>query len=88
MINFGVKSLLFTDTRKDGTLTGPNFGGVRTFLRAAQGVPVTISGGISSIDDVIQLREFEPQGLAAVIIGKALYDRKLTLQDAMKVAGS
>lgn len=88
MIALGVKSLLFTDTRKDGTLTGPNIGGIRTFLHAAGGVPVIVSGGISSIDDVIQLRELELQGLTAVIIGKALYDRKLTLQDAMKIAGS
>jgi phosphoribosylformimino-5-aminoimidazole carboxamide ribotide isomerase len=57
------------------------------FLNAAGSLPVTVSGGISCIDDVIALREFEAQGLVAVIIGKALYDRRLILQDAMKVAG-
>lgn len=87
MISLGVQSLLFTDTRKDGTLSGPNLNGIRLFLNAAGGLPVTVSGGISSIDDVIALREFEAQGLVAVIIGKALYDRRLILQDAMKVAG-
>jgi phosphoribosylformimino-5-aminoimidazole carboxamide ribotide isomerase len=88
MIGLGVKTLLFTDTRKDGTLTGPNIGGIRAFLAAAESVPVIVSGGISSMEDVAQLSELEPKGLSGVIIGKALYDRRLTLQDAMKAAGS
>ena len=88
MIKAGVKNLLFTDTRKDGTLTGPNIMGIRMFLYAAKGVPVLVSGGISSTDDLLQLREFESQGLVGAVIGKALYDRKLTLQEAMQVAGS
>jgi phosphoribosylformimino-5-aminoimidazole carboxamide ribotide isomerase len=87
MIAVGVKHLLFTDTRKDGTLSGPNIPGIRLFLNAAQGVPVTVSGGISTIDDVAHLREFAAQGLASIIVGKALYDRKLILEEAMKVAG-
>jgi phosphoribosylformimino-5-aminoimidazole carboxamide ribotide isomerase len=88
MTSLGVKNLLFTDTRKDGTLSGPNISGIRMFLGAAENVPVIVSGGISSLDDVIDLRELEPLGLSAVIVGKALYDRKMTLQDAMKVAES
>lgn len=88
MRDTGVEHLLFTDTRKDGTLTGPNLAGIQLFLLAAEGTPVTVSGGISSADDVAQLRGFESLGLQAVVIGKALYDRKLTLQDAMQVAGS
>ena|SRR5882724_7683492 len=88
MIDAGVQNLLFTDTRKDGTLSGPNIVGIRTFLFAAKGVPVIVSGGITSAEDLVQLRELEAQGLAGVIIGKALYDRKITLQEAMQVAGS
>jgi len=88
MIDFGVKHLLFTDTRKDGTLTGPNLDGIHQFLQAAKGVPVTVSGGISSLDDIIQLREYEPMGLESIIVGKALYDRKLMLEEAMKAAGA
>ena len=88
MIGAGVKSLLFTDTRKDGTLSGPNLPGIRQFLQAATGVPVTVSGGITNIDDVHQLRDLEPHGLSAIIIGKALYDHKITLAEAIQVAGS
>jgi phosphoribosylformimino-5-aminoimidazole carboxamide ribotide isomerase len=88
MIAAGVKNLLFTDTRKDGTLTGPNLVGIRMFLYAAKGIPVIVSGGISNVDDLIHLHELESQGLSGVIIGKALYDRKMTLQEAMQVVGS
>ncbi len=87
MIASGVKSLLFTDTRKDGTLSGPNVAGIRLFLLAAAGVPVTVSGGITSMDDVLQLRDLESNGLAAIVIGKALYDHRMTLAEAMKAAG-
>jgi len=88
MKSLGVKHLLFTDTRKDGTLSGPNLQAIQLFLKAAAGTSVTVSGGISSVDDVIALREYEAQGLNAVIIGKALYDNKLTLEEALKVSGN
>lgn len=88
MTRLGVKSLLFTDTRKDGTMTGPNIDGIRLCLQAASGIPVTASGGISSIDDIVALRELEHLGLTSVIVGKALYDHRINLLEAMKVAGS
>jgi len=81
----GVRELLFTDTRKDGTLSGPNVEGIRRFLAAAQ-VPVTVSGGITTVEDVATLKELEPLGLAGAVIGKALYDRRITLEDAMRIA--
>lgn len=83
----GVEELLFTDTRKDGTLTGPNLSGIRLFLEAAE-LPVIVSGGISNLDDIIALKEYESRGLRGVVVGKALYDHKLTLEDAMRVSGS
>lgn len=88
MLDMGVKTLLFTDTRKDGTLSGPNIPGIRIFLQAARGAEVIVSGGISTLEDVMQLRGLESEGLKGVVIGKALYDHHLTLQDAMQAAGS
>ena len=88
MIACGVSTFLFTDTRKDGTLSGANVMGIRTFLYAAKGAPVIASGGITSIEDILQLRDLESQGLHGIIIGKALYDHKLSLQEAMQAAGS
>jgi phosphoribosylformimino-5-aminoimidazole carboxamide ribotide isomerase len=84
MRDHGVRELLFTDTRKDGTLTGPNIEGIRRFLAAAK-VPVTVSGGMSTLDDILALKPFESEGLKAVVIGKALYDQKIQLEDALRV---
>ena len=86
MRDLGVSHLLFTDTRKDGTLSGPNLGGITLFLKAAAPVPVIASGGISSLEDIHSLKMFEPQGLAGVVIGKALYDRKIVLSEAIMAA--
>ena len=80
----GIEELLFTDTRKDGTLTGPNLNGIRRFLEAAL-LPVIVSGGISCLDDIIALKDFESRGLRGVVVGKALYDHKVTLEEALRV---
>lgn len=86
MHDAGVEHLLFTDTRKDGTLSGPNVAGIKLFLKAANG-PVIVSGGIATLDDVSTLRGLEGSGLAGIVIGKALYDKQISLEDAMRVAG-
>lgn len=88
MVHAGVKNLLFTDTRKDGTLSGPNIGGIRMFLQHAKGCSVIVSGGITTTEDIQALRDFESQGLDGVIIGKALYDHRITLSDAQRAANS
>jgi len=85
MRDLGVEELLFTDTKRDGTLLGPDLGTIRRFLEAAQ-MPVTISGGITSLDDIYNLKQLEPQGVKAVVIGKALYDKKIQLEDALRIA--
>lgn len=85
MRELGVKTLLFTDTRKDGTLSGPNLPAIERFLKAAN-VPVIVSGGISSPQDVESLKPFVALGLSGVVIGKALYDHKLKLEDALAAA--
>jgi phosphoribosylformimino-5-aminoimidazole carboxamide ribotide isomerase len=85
MRNLGISELLFTDTTRDGTLQGPNLNAIRLFLAAAQ-MPVTVSGGITCLDDISNLKELEPEGIKGVIIGKALYDNKFALNDAIRVA--
>jgi len=86
MVRFGVQRLIFTDTRKDGTLTGPNIETLRVFLSAA-GVPVILAGGMGRVEDVKRLKPLEPQGLEGVVIGKALYDRRIRLEEALQEAG-
>ncbi|MFH1458279.1 MAG: 1-(5-phosphoribosyl)-5-[(5-phosphoribosylamino)methylideneamino]imidazole-4-carboxamide isomerase [Candidatus Omnitrophota bacterium] len=80
----GFKRIVYTDTLKDGTLTGPNIKGIKNLL-AKTGLKCIASGGISSLDDIYKLTKLEKQGLEGIIIGKALYDGKLTLSQALKI---
>lgn len=82
----GVAELLFTDTRRDGALRGVDLAAIKSFLGAAQ-VPVTVSGGITTLEDLRDLKALEPLGLKGVVIGKALYDKKIQLEDALRIAG-
>jgi phosphoribosylformimino-5-aminoimidazole carboxamide ribotide isomerase len=84
MRDLGIEELLFTDTRRDGTLLGPDIPVIRSFLTAAQ-VPVTVSGGVTSLEDLTLLKQLESEGLKGVVIGKALYDKKIQLEDALKL---
>lgn len=80
----GVRRFVYTDVARDGTLTGPNLAFTRMVAEAAAGVPVTASGGVSSLDDLRRLRELEPFGVDSVIVGKALYEGRFTLGQAME----
>ena len=81
----GIERVVFTDIRRDGTLRGPNIPAVGAFVRET-GLKVIASGGVSRIDDIKELRSLEKFGVEAVIIGKAFYDGRLTLSEAMAVA--
>jgi phosphoribosylformimino-5-aminoimidazole carboxamide ribotide isomerase len=85
MRDIGVRELLFTDTRRDGTLLGPDLAMIEQFLGAAN-MSVTISGGVTTIEDVTNLKMLEPKGVKAAVIGKALYDKRIQLEDALRVA--
>ena len=81
----GFKEIIYTDTLKDGTLTGPNIKGIKELLKAT-GLRIIASGGISSLDDILRLRKLEKDGVSGVIIGKALYEGIFTLGEALKLA--
>jgi len=74
---------LYTDVSRDGMLTRPNFRGVQDLLESVQ-VPVIASGGVAELDDIRRLGEC---GADAVIVGKALYEERFTLPEALEVAG-
>jgi phosphoribosylformimino-5-aminoimidazole carboxamide ribotide isomerase len=82
----GVRRIIYTDITRDGKLAGPNFEATREMARAA-GVPVTASGGVSSLDDIARLGRLEPDGVDSVIVGKALYEGRFTLEEAIRAAG-
>jgi phosphoribosylformimino-5-aminoimidazole carboxamide ribotide isomerase len=77
-------AIIYTDISKDGMLSGPN---VETTARLASKANslVIASGGVSTSADIINLKV---AGVKACIVGKALYDGKMTLADALEAAGS
>lgn len=79
----GFKQLIYTDISKDGTLTGPNITGIKEILKETQ-LNVIASGGVSSLKDLNKLGKLEKYGVSGVIVGKALYEGKFTLVEALK----
>ncbi len=73
----GLEYVICTDIATDGMLTGPNFGLYSELLDAFPKIKLIASGGVSSIEDVERLQKLNPEG---VIIGKAIYEGKITLQ--------
>ncbi len=76
----GLQHLIYTDISRDGMLTGPNFDGMQKMISATM-VPVIASGGISTVDDLIKLKELGAEG---AILGKSIYEKKIDLQEALK----
>lgn len=81
----GFKELIYTDTLKDGTLSGPNIKGIKALLKESK-IKVIASGGISNLEDIYKLKLLEKNGLSGIIVGKALYEGKFTLPQALKLA--
>ena len=76
--------MIYTDVLKDGTLKGPNIKGIKNLLKETA-LSVIASGGISSLSDIRRLKLLEKKGLVGVIIGKAIYEGKFTLAEALKL---
>ena len=83
--SLGIKEIVYTDIKKDGTLEGPNFEAIKQACESF-GEGVIGCGGISSLEDVKNLKELEPLGLKGIIIGKALYTEKIKLEEAIGIA--
>ncbi len=82
----GCARYVVTDVTKDGTLRGPNIDLLRQVC-ARTDRPVVASGGISSLADLALLRTLVPEGVEGAIVGKALYAKEFTLEEALGVAG-
>jgi phosphoribosylformimino-5-aminoimidazole carboxamide ribotide isomerase len=78
----GFKQVIYTDISKDGTLAGPNILGIKELIKAT-GLRVIASGGVASLKDLLKLKKLQKNGCAGVIIGKALYEGKFTLAEAL-----
>lgn len=80
----GLETIIYTDIKRDGTLTGPNFKAIDEMVDEAD-LKVIASGGVSSLKDLKELKKLEKRGLIGVIVGKALYENKFSLREALKV---
>ena len=67
-------------------LTGPNIPETENFA-AKTGLKIVASGGVSSLNDITALKKLEPAGVDSVITGKAVYEGRLDLKEAIKAAG-
>ncbi|MCM8796797.1 MAG: 1-(5-phosphoribosyl)-5-[(5-phosphoribosylamino)methylideneamino]imidazole-4-carboxamide isomerase [Candidatus Omnitrophica bacterium] len=80
----GFEEAIFTDTSKDGTLSGPNIKDIKRMLKRTS-LRIIASGGISSLTDISKLKKLEGEGLVGVVIGKALYEGRFTLKQAIRI---
>lgn len=78
-INLGVKRFIYTDISRDGMLVGPNYEGIKEFIKQVN-VPVIASGGVTASEDVKKLKATGAEGC---IVGKALYEGKIILKDIL-----
>ena len=81
----GVRTIIYTDIATDGMFTGPNLKALQELSAAVPQVDIIASGGVAAIGHVESLRALGGR-INGVIIGKALYDGKLKLSDAMQAA--
>ena len=80
MKEYGVRHVVYTDISRDGMLTGPNISATKK-LTEEIGMDIIASGGVSCMEDLQKLYE---EGIGGTIIGKALYEKRLNLEDAIR----
>ncbi len=80
----GFKQVIYTDISRDGALNGPDITGIKELARKT-GLDVIASGGVSSLKDLRKLKGLQKKGVSGVIVGKALYEGKFTLAEALKL---
>ena len=81
--DYGLGTVIYTDIQKDGMLEGPNFEGLNDVLRWTR-ASVILSGGIASVENVEACAQIKAQNFEGVIIGKALYEKRFTLNEAVR----
>tara|TARA_Y100000590_G_scaffold349732_1_gene401331 strand:- start:1011 stop:1730 length:720 start_codon:yes stop_codon:yes gene_type:complete len=82
--NVNISRIIYTDIDKDGTKSGPNLQETINLSNLTK-IPFVISGGISSIDDVINIKKNKYQNIEGIIIGKAIYDGNIDIKKLSKI---
>ena len=78
-----VSRIIYTDISRDGTKSGPNIEGTIKFSNLTE-IPIVVSGGVSSLQDVINIKEKKSEKIEGIIIGKAIYDKSIDLKELSK----
>ena len=81
--SFGVSRIIYTDINKDGMKTSPNFDDTIKIAELSN-CPVVISGGVSSINDIKKAKDLNNKKIEGIIIGKAIYDGDIKLDELVK----
>ena len=81
--DFGVSRLIYTDINRDGTKTSPNFEETVKLAEMSK-CPVIISGGVSSVSDIKKAKELNNKNIEGIIVGKAIYDGDIKLEELAK----
>jgi len=81
----GVAAIIFTDIHRDGMQTGPNINETRRLAENVS-IPVIASGGVSTIEDIINLFPLKEAGVTGVITGRAIYNGTLNLNEAIQIS--
>ena len=82
--NMDISRIIYTDINRDGTKSGPNLYETSNFSNLTK-IPVVVSGGISSIDDVINIKNKKLTNIEGIIIGKAIYDGSIDIKELSKI---
>lgn len=85
LVRTGVRHLLYTDIGRDGTLEGPNFRALRVLAEAAPPLNIIMSGGVGSAEDLRVMRDLRLPNLKGVIVGRALYEGRFTVPQALRI---
>lgn len=80
----GVRDLVYTDVDRDGMLEGPDLEGTRAIARAVDDGSVICSGGVGSLQHLAALAALQEPAIGGVIVGKALYERRFTVAQALR----
>jgi phosphoribosylformimino-5-aminoimidazole carboxamide ribotide isomerase len=84
MERLGARRIIYTDIKRDGTLMGPNILNIEKMVKKLN-IPLIVSGGIASLNDIKELKKFEALGIEGIIIGKALYKGRIILEEVLKL---
>jgi len=82
--NFGVSRIIYTDINKDGTKEGPNIKDT-VELSSKTKIPLVISGGVSSLEDIKKIKSLSNSNIEGVIVGKSIYDGDIKIGDLAKL---